>query len=97
DTLSADAIVVPHHGSRTSSTRAFVRAVDPALAIFASGYRNRFGHPRAEVVARYAARGAAIARTDHDGAIAFDAGESGLSTIERTRASGARYWRDRPL
>lgn len=95
DALRADAIVVPHHGSRTSSTRAFVAAVDPVLAVIASGYRNRFGHPRSEVVARYVGRGAAIARTDRDGAVAFDAGADGLSAVARTRAADARYWRER--
>jgi competence protein ComEC len=96
DALAADAIVVPHHGSRTSSTLPFVAAVDPALAIFTPGYRNRFGHPRADVVARYVARGARTARTDHDGAIAFEAGPVRIAGIERSRIATARYWREVP-
>ena len=96
DVLAADALVVPHHGSRTSSTPRFVAAVDPAIAIFTPGYRNRFGHPRPEVVARYVARGAATLRTDRDGAIAFDAGPSRIAGVERARAVAARYWRDPP-
>ncbi len=96
DALRADAIVVPHHGSLTSSTRAFVAAVDPALAIFTPGYRNRFGHPRPEVVARYVARGATTARTDREGAIVFDASPAGISPVERARAVDARYWRAPP-
>jgi hypothetical protein len=48
-----DVLVVPHHGSRTSSTPPFVAAVAPGVAVFTPGYRNRFGHPRPEVVARY--------------------------------------------
>lgn len=94
EALRADVIVVPHHGSRTSSTRRFVAAVAPGLAVITSGYRNRFGHPRPEVVARYEAIGATIARSDRDGAVAFDATPSGLSPIERTRTIEARYWRD---
>jgi competence protein ComEC len=89
-------LVVPHHGSRTSSTPAFVAAVDPAVAVFTPGYRNRFGHPRPEVVARYVSRGSAVVRTDRDGAITFDAGSSRIAGVERARAVGARYWFDLP-
>jgi len=97
EALAADVLVVPHHGSRTSSTPAFVAAVDPAVAIFTPGYRNRFGHPRPEVVARYVARGAATVRTDRDGAITFDAGPTRMSAVERARSTTARYWRDPPV
>jgi competence protein ComEC len=96
DALAADVLVVPHHGSRTSSTPAFVAAVDPAVAVFTPGYRNRFGHPRPEVVARYVSRGSAAVRTDRDGAITFDAEVSRIPAIERARSASARYWRDAP-
>jgi competence protein ComEC len=96
EALASHVLVVPHHGSRTSSTPAFVAAVGPAIAIFTPGYRNRFGHPRPEVVARYVAREARTLRTDLDGAIAFDAGPSGIGGIEGARAAYARYWREVP-
>ena len=64
--------------------------------MFTPGYRNRYGHPRPEVVARYAARGAATLRTDHDGAISFDAGSDRIGAVERARPSSARYWRGSP-
>ena len=96
DELAAQVLVVPHHGSRTSSTPAFVAAVDPAIAIFTPGYRNRFGHPRPEVVARYVARYARTLRTDLDGAVAFDAGPGGIADVELARVAFARYWRERP-
>ena len=51
--LKADVLLVPHHGSRTSSTAAFIAAVAPEIAVYTPGYRNRFGHPRPDVVARY--------------------------------------------
>ena len=51
--LAADVLLVPHHGSRTSSTPAFIAAVAPRIAVYTPGYRNRFGHPRPDVVARY--------------------------------------------
>src|SRR5207247_8061848 len=69
DALRADALVVPHHGSRTSSAPPFVAAVAPRIAVFTPGYRNRFGHPRAEVVARYARRDARRVRTHAGGAV----------------------------
>ncbi|HEY2929716.1 ComEC/Rec2 family competence protein, partial [Piscinibacter sp.] len=45
DALKSDVLVVPHHGSKTSSTAAFLDAVQPRDAVFQAGYRNRFGHP----------------------------------------------------
>ena len=60
--------MVPHHGSRSSSSTALLAAVQPAAAVAQAGYRNRFGHPHAEVLARYAERGIALIRTDHAGA-----------------------------
>lgn len=92
--LRADVIVVPHHGSRTSSTRSFVEAVAPVLAIFTPGYRNRFGHPRPEVVMRYRAVGAAVARSDADGAVELEL--DGRSPLEwhTARADRRRYWHD---
>lgn len=58
DQLAAEVLIAPHHGSRSSSTPAFIRAVKPAWVLFATGYRNRFGFPKADVVARYRAAGA---------------------------------------
>jgi len=87
-------LVVPHHGSRTSSTPAFIAAVAPHFALIAAGYRNRFGHPRAEILARYAHAGAARARTDLAGAITvmLVPGAAIDVVVERERAR--RYWYD---
>ena len=49
--LRADVLLVPHHGSRTSSTPAFIEAVAPRVAVVQAGYRSRFGHPAPDVVA----------------------------------------------
>jgi competence protein ComEC len=89
--LAADILVAPHHGSRTSSTPEFIAAVHPAATLFSVGYRNRFGHPAADVVDRYRAAGSTIVRTDEGGAILVKAGPAGWS-LERWRDTRPRYW-----
>jgi competence protein ComEC len=90
--LAADLLLVPHHGSRTSSTPAFIDAVAPRLAVFTVGYRNRFGHPRPDVAARYADRGVQILRTDRTGALAVTLDERGVGA-SAWRDTAPRYWR----
>jgi competence protein ComEC len=68
-TVAADVLKVPHHGSRTSSSAELLDAVSPALAVMSLGWRNQFHFPAPEVVARYAARGTRVLRTDRDGAV----------------------------
>jgi competence protein ComEC len=82
---------VPHHGSKTSSTQAFVQKVHPRYAIFTMGYRNKFHHPRPEVVERYHDVGSELFRSDEDGAIIVNMNAQKL-TLERFRKSRARYW-----
>jgi len=60
---------VPHHGSTTSSSPALLDAVQPSLAIVSVGPDNRWGHPREEVLTRYAERGARVLRTDQHGTV----------------------------
>jgi competence protein ComEC len=74
--LAADILVAPHHGSRTSSTQAFVNAVDPEYVLFPAGYRSRFGFPKPDVLARYLETGAQTLDTATDGAVQvhFEAG-----------------------
>ncbi|MSQ50751.1 MAG: DNA internalization-related competence protein ComEC/Rec2, partial [Betaproteobacteria bacterium] len=91
DRLKADVLLAPHHGSGTSSTPEFVAAVAPAHAVFQMGYRNRFGHPRADVLRRYVERGSNILRSDAEGAIRLKFG-AGRITIERRRDIARRYW-----
>ncbi|MFA7250287.1 MAG: DNA internalization-related competence protein ComEC/Rec2 [Dehalococcoidia bacterium] len=75
--LRADVMVVPHHGSTTSSTRAFLDAVQPRVAVVSVGAHNPYGHPADEVLARYG--GVRLYRTDESGDIAL-------------RSDGARLW-----
>jgi competence protein ComEC len=62
----------PHHGSATSSTEAFLRALNPRAVIFSAGRANRFGHPAPTVVERYRAMGVAMFSTASDGAVIVD-------------------------
>ena len=71
-TLAAQVLKVPHHGSRQSSTEAFLRAVGPADALVSVGHRNPFRHPHPEIVARYRAAGIRVWRTDRNGAISVE-------------------------
>mgnify|MGYP006887594174 CR=1 FL=1 len=71
---------------------AFVAAARPAHAVFATGYRNRFGHPKAEVADRYAAAGAALWRTDRDGAVTIALTDAGAQ-VSGYRDARRRYWR----
>jgi competence protein ComEC len=92
--LAADVLLVPHHGSRTSSTPAFLAAVAAPVAIIPVGHRNRFGHPRADVLARYAANGSQVWRTDRDGALTVHLGTPAVR-IESWRSQYQRYWHRR--
>ncbi|MFM0199724.1 DNA internalization-related competence protein ComEC/Rec2 [Paraburkholderia fungorum] len=74
DALRAQVLVVPHHGSKTSSTEPFLDSIDPLIALFQVGYRNRFHHPNAGVFERYKARHIELARSDADGAVRVDIG-----------------------
>jgi len=69
DELQADFLKVPHHGSKTSSTPDFLAAVHPRFAAISVGLDNSYGHPAPEVLERLKAEGAAVYRTDLDGAI----------------------------
>ena len=73
---------VPHHGSLTSSTPEFVRALHPQIAVFSVGRSNHFGHPAQEVLERYKQAGSQILRTDRDGEI--DLATDGKSLVTHT-------------
>ncbi len=70
--LSAYALISPHHGSATSSSRAWLDAVAPKVVLISVGRANRFGHPSSAVLARYASLPARVYRTDRDGALLLD-------------------------
>lgn len=71
DLLKSDILIAPHHGSKTSSTADFLRAVDPEAVVFSAGWRNRFGFPAQEVLERYENIGSRVIRTDLHGAVSI--------------------------
>ncbi|MBL0712975.1 MAG: DNA internalization-related competence protein ComEC/Rec2 [Desulfosarcina sp.] len=76
--LRSTILLAPHHGSRTSSSEAFLQVVAPELAIFSCGWRNRFGFPHQEILARYRQAGSRILRTDINGAVYIRMRSDGL-------------------
>jgi competence protein ComEC len=91
--LRSEILLVPHHGSKTSSTAAFLDAVAPRVAIFSVGYRNRFHHPHPSVVARYSAHAIAALPPDEEGAlrVSLPATRSRPAAIAG-QGPACRYW-----
>ena len=89
--VSATVLVAGHHGSRTSSLAEFVERVHPRYGIFTVGYRNRFGHPHPQVVARFRELDSSVLRSDTGGLIRLTFGEAGVTASEY-RPSHRRYW-----
>ncbi len=94
--LRAEVLVVPHHGGRTSSSRGFLDAVDPGIALIPVGYRNRYRFPHAKVLRRLAETGVATFDTAHHGAISlkFD-GKQGIQRPRLERRASSHIWRAR--
>jgi len=92
--LRADVLLVPHHGSKTSSSAAFLDAVQPRLALAQAGYRNRFGHPAPLVLERYRERGIVVAASPACGAASWRSERPVGLTCHRQ--ADVRYWHHRP-
>jgi competence protein ComEC len=92
--LQADVLLMPHHGSKTSSSPAFLDAVQPRLALAQAGYRNRFGHPAPPVLARYRERGALVVASPECGAARWMSERP--AAISCQRQAEPRYWHHRP-
>jgi competence protein ComEC len=92
--LDATLLLVPHHGSKTSSSAAFLDAVRPRLALVQAGYRNRFGHPAPQVLLRYAERGIQVVDSPHCGAMRWRSDQPGH--VDCQRQTARRYWHHRP-
>ncbi len=88
--LQADILLAPHHGSKTSSTEAFLDTVKPKQAIFQSGYRNRYNHPAPEVAQRYIDRRIQLITSPQCGAAAWRSDSPEQVTCQRQISQ--RYW-----
>lgn len=91
----APILLVPHHGSKTSSSMHFITALQPPMAVVSAGWQNRFGHPKAEVVKRYADAGVPLFNTAIEGAITLDFPARGPPQRQPGwRLQHRRYWRE---
>lgn len=91
--LHATVLLVPHHGSRTSSSAAFLDAVQPQWAMVQAGYRNRFGHPAPDVLQRYLARGIGVVDSPRCGAATWSSATPDAMRCQRE--AERRYWHHR--
>ena len=90
--ISAEVLLLPHHGSRTSSTIPFITAVKPTWVLVAAGYRNRFHLPNQEIIKRYTSKGSKVLNTANTGMIQIKTTPQGLQlTTERNK--NPRIWR----
>lgn len=92
--LGATVLKVAHHGSRTSSTPAFLHAVAPTVAVISVGARNPYGHPDAGVLERLRTAGARVYRTDSDGAVIFETDGRALSVTRWATGTVERFCLD---
>jgi competence protein ComEC len=91
--LQSDLLLVPHHGSRFSSSAAFLDAVQPKFALVQAGYRNRFGHPAQSVLVHYQERGIRVIDSPHCGAARWKSDRAQAISCQRDQAQ--RYWQHR--
>jgi len=92
-TLTANMLLVPHHGSKTSSSAVFLDTVQPGVAVVQAGYRNRFGHPATPVLQRYAQRDIAVVQTPACGAATWQSSQP--NNVHCQRETRRRYWHHR--
>jgi len=90
--LTADILIAPHHGSKTSSSHRFLDAVQPKITLFSAGYRNRFGHPKKEIVQRYRNRRIRTWNTAETGAISFRLSANRIDSLSLASEEMRRYW-----
>jgi competence protein ComEC len=90
--LRADLLLVPHHGSGSSSSQPFIDAVAPGWAVFSTGAGNRFGLPHPDTVERYRESGARLLDTATSGELNFRVGPAGTRLLSARRQDHRRYW-----
>ena len=90
--LHSTVMIVPHHGSKTSSSDSFLNAVSPELALIPTGYRNRFKHPRPSIVKRYKMHNIKLMDTVGDGAISITFPQKNAISVESYRKENQNFW-----
>lgn len=95
DKLSSDVLIVPHHGSNTSSTQDFIQSVSPKVSVISAGYRNRYKLPSNAVLSRYEQANRSFMRTDKSGAITIKMDATDELFIESYRQLATKYWHHR--
>jgi competence protein ComEC len=100
--LRTDVLLVPHHGSKSSSSLSWLQQLEPQLALVSAGYLNRFRHPADEVMQRYRQLGIPVLNTAEEGAISLQLGkptadDQGRLSVSshRQRKDAAHYWNHR--
>ncbi|WP_416200456.1 DNA internalization-related competence protein ComEC/Rec2 [Vibrio sp. 16] len=93
DALASNIVIVPHHGSKTSSTDSFIQAANPDLAIASTSYRGRWNLPNQEVVERYRTQGADWIDTGHSGQVVIDFYPSGRNVVQLRESKGQAWYR----
>lgn len=94
--LNADIMLVPHQGSKTSSTAEFIDSVSPKLALLAAGYRNHYGHPHKDVVQRYQTRNIKTLSTIESGSILLKI-RNNQWQVEKFRNVNKAFWHDQKM
>lgn len=94
ETLKANILIAPHHGSKTSSTLAFLQAVHPDTIMIPAGYRNQFGHPHQAVLARYRDIKATWLNTADKGAITVNISNNAIA-VKSMREIEGKYWNNK--
>jgi len=98
DKLQADVLIVPHHGSNTSSSAVWLDGVKPRLAIVSAGYKNRFGHPTQNILKRYQQRNIALFNTADSGQLQIKLPASpnqNITEVQQQRKLSTHYWNHR--
>lgn len=89
--LKSDVLVAPHHGSKTSSTAGFLQAVNPGYILIPAGYKNQFGHPHKDILARYRQVDAKWLNSADNGAITVSVQDNAL-VVQGMRQTESKYW-----
>ena len=96
--ISSDVLIVPHHGSNTSSSVSLIQAVNPQLAVVSAGYKNRFRHPTRKIESRYKELGIEVLNTAYEGAIQLEFSQNPQGDkihVKRQRKEQVHYWNHR--